>query len=269
MIGQKKLIEKIEYGNIPNPLLIIGTRGMGKHTLLKEITNKLNFEAVWDISTKLNPELVNDLYIEQCKAAVMIDLAELAVGKKLENMQNSILKFVEEPPAGKQIILLANTKNQVLDTILNRCQIWVMEDYSVDELRQIGGDNLKGMSDELIRTIIKTPLEALTISDDKLNGMTSLADTMMKMIGTANIANTLTISNDKVDYDADNEKFNFDILLNILINTASKYAKESGDVRYINAYNLTRQLREDVSVANVNKRYLFNRYLLELRSLLR
>ena len=61
-----------------------------------------------------------------------------------------MLKFIEEPLKNSYIIILAESTNQLLPTIYNRCQVMTFAPYSIDELRNF-------TQDELVLSVARTP----------------------------------------------------------------------------------------------------------------
>ena len=49
-----------------------------------------------------------------------------------QSSSNSLLKFLEEPEEGILAILITNNINQMLDTIISRCQILKLKNISID-----------------------------------------------------------------------------------------------------------------------------------------
>ena len=131
MIGQKKiknLIETSSLDNFPNSLILLGEKGSGKHTICDLISDKLNLQII-DISEKLTQEMIDEIYTRVEPYIYIISDEKLTIKN-----QNSILKFLEEPLKNSYIILLVENRNKLLPTILNRCQIWELEKYSINEL---------------------------------------------------------------------------------------------------------------------------------------
>ena len=63
MVGQryyKDAIDALTLLNMPHSLMVIGEWGMGKHTLVNEIVNKLNINLV-DITSNLSLEYISNL----------------------------------------------------------------------------------------------------------------------------------------------------------------------------------------------------------------
>lgn len=266
MIGQKKIIERINT-NIPNPLLIIGSYGMGRYTVTEEIINKLEFDKVNYITEKFTVEDIDNLYITTSPQVIVIDITNLSVGKRIDTLQNSILKFLEEPPKSSQIIVLAEDKGQVIDTILNRCQIWEMEPYSCEELKEIGEGRVDNIPEAILSGIIKTPLNVLSFKPDTLNEVITLSETIVTKIAVANVSNTLSLV-DRVDI-SDKTKLSLSMLLDGIIYHLSRFCINDFNPSMLEGIKRTHRLQHDLTVLGINKKYLFENYLLDMKDILR
>lgn len=267
IVGQNKIVNKINSGNIPNPLLIIGNKGMGKHTLCDYIYEKSNIDRMEDISDYLSHAFIDELYLNVIPEFIIIDFSKIGQHKRVDIAQNIILKLIEEPPITEHIILLADDKSHVLDTILNRCQIWELEDYSVDELKIINPD-INTLSSQEIQTLIHTPYDAINYKETDLKSIITLCDTIATKISNSNVSNMLTIV-DKLNFSNDDDKFNIDLFLNVLLCTFESYMNSTKFPQYYEAWRLTHSFKnKTIRLLNVNKKYLFYQFLIDLRGLL-
>lgn len=265
MIGQDRIIENINMGNIPNPLLLVGEEGMGKHTIVDKIIEKFPKSRI-DIVEKFTSDDIQDLYLQTESQYVIIDFNKIGLNKRINNVQNSLLKLIEEPPKNIHIIILVQSLNEVLDTIKNRCQVWTLKDYTVEELRAIN-NNLSTLEDYKIKYFIKTPKNAIEYkNDNEINSLTNLCDTIARMIGAANVSNTLSIVN-KLDVKGeDSNKLSLNLFFNVLIYTLYKYSLD-GD-KYFKAFMLVQEAKSNLKVLGVDKVALLENLLIRLKQLL-
>jgi DNA polymerase III delta prime subunit len=173
---------------------LLGEKGCGKHTVLNMLSEKLCLQVV-DITKNLNFEYIMELQQKPEPYIYVISANELTV-----KSQNAMLKFIEEPLKNSFIVVLAESQNQLLPTVYNRCQILNFVPYSKDELFNFS-------TDELVLSIAKTPGQVKSLIDSgDMSGMIELANKMITKIGTANIPNILTIS-DKIAFKNEKDKF--------------------------------------------------------------
>jgi hypothetical protein len=87
-------------------------------------------------------------------------------------------------------------------------------------------------------------------------------------IGVANVPNILTIS-DKIAFKNEKEKLNFDIFARVLLSTINDIVVKSdwNSLLYVNAYHLTNKFYNSLSIAHLDVKCAFEKYLLDLREL--
>ena len=112
--GQEKIcnqIDKLTLDSFPRSLMLVGSKGAGKHLIVDYIANKFNLQVI-DITTTLDQDSIEELYNRVEPYLYIIQANELSVKE-----ENTILKFVEEPLKNSYIILLAETAIGILPTI--------------------------------------------------------------------------------------------------------------------------------------------------------
>ena len=112
MIGQSKLLNKLNnftVDSFPRSIILLGERGCGKHTIVKYIQENIIKFPVMDVTQNISNEYIDNIYRNPNPAIYVIDLNEFT-----EKEQNVLLKFVEEPLLNSFIILLAESKTNIL-----------------------------------------------------------------------------------------------------------------------------------------------------------
>ena len=261
MIGQDKLLERIYQYNLdsfPHSVILLGGRGSGRHSIAEEISKHLNIERV-DIKTSISYEDIEQFVTRPQPYLYLFDASILSI-----KQQNVILKFLEEPLKNCYIVIVCETKQQLLDTILNRCQIWNLETYSKELLKEMfpqAADSQLELSD--------TPgqlIELLNIDVSGISYMYELANKIIYSISRAGVANTLSVA-DRFYYGKSKEKdkLNFDIFLKILLCSIRKAIVENNSSILYNMYYATSVLYNQTFIPNINKRQLFENYLMKLK----
>ena len=263
MIGQTEIINSINsicsIDNLSKSIIIYGSPGMGRHTLFKYICDKFNFN-VEEINFELTLDILNDMYNLSIPKMYLIDFDKLKDSKQLDRFQNTLLKFIEEPPEFAWITIISHNYISVLETILNRCVIFNLQSYSLEELKQIALLHNKCFSDEELLGL-STPYNIINITHDKIEQIQQLIDNIIKNMYKANMSNVLSI----------HKKFDngIDIFLFIHLFITSLYDVYIIDYekKYFSAIRLTQKLNKDLYVLNINKSYLIENYLLNLKLL--
>lgn len=258
--GQEKLCSRIDnltIDSFPRTLMLVGPQGSGKHLLVDYCANKLNLQVI-DITTTLTQDYIEELYNRVEPYVYLIRANELSVKE-----ENTILKFIEEPLKNSYIILIAETDNGILQTILNRCQIWYLQNYSRETLKQfLTTDN------EYILSIASTPGQVIELCNTSFSDMLDLANKIVSKIEIASVANTLTLSN-KIGFKKEKDKFDVHMFTNVLTQRIVEYCKNTNDSRYVSAYMLTSELKKKLAVKNLDTKALFEKYLINLRAIMR
>jgi hypothetical protein len=98
--------------------------------------------------------------------------------------------------------------------------------------------------------------------------MVELADKIINKIGVASAYNTLTIS-DKLAFKNESDKIDVRLFTSLLLNRIVEFCKNYDDGRLMSAYVLTKTMREHSNVNNVDLKAVFEKYLMDLRAIMR
>lgn len=267
MIGQNKLIRKLNKINsldeLPKSIIIYGEDGSGKHTFANEIINKFNVKSEI-IDYELTLDILNDMYALSIPRFYIIDMKSLQEHKRVERFQNTILKFIEEPPEFAWIIMLVSPSIDILETVYNRCQIFKISPYSINELRQIAHIEGKNYDDDTLR-ILRVP--GNIVDDDivyQINTISSLSNMMIDMLSKATPSNALSI--DKKFFG--DECLNIDLFFILTEKNLMDRYSSNFDNKYFKAFMLTHSIFRKLYILNVNKKDLLDNYLINLKEVL-
>ena len=255
MVGQKKLLDKLEkfnLDNFPRSVLLLGDKGCGKHTYLNLIKDKLNL-PLFDITDVVDFDYILNMYSRSILTMYYID-----IDKFTEKKQNVVLKLLEEPPANAYLIILCSDKSLVLPTVLNRCTIFEFEKYSKTELEKFieSGDDI-----DLMCEIFSTPGQLLSSNVDTIYNLYELCCKIIDKIQTSTYPNAITIS-DKINYNDEYDKFDLSSFFNMMNHVIlDKYIKKS-DNRLIEYMNITNDYEKKFSQdKRLDKQRLFENYI--------
>lgn len=260
IIGQEKicnLIDNSTLDNFPRSLMLVGARGSGKHLICNYIAEKFALYQI-DLTDTLDLETIEELYNRVEPYLYTIRINEISVKE-----ENTILKFLEEPLKNSFIVLIAETDIGVLQTIINRCQIWYLQNYKKEYLKTFLKDE-----NEFVLEIAQTPGQVIELNNCSFDGMIELADKIIDKISIASVSNTLTLSN-KIGFKNEKDTFDGKLFIDILVSRVRSRWLSCNDVRYVYAYNLTSELKKNVSIKNLDYKALFEKYLIELRQIMK
>ena len=95
-----------------------------------------------------------------------------------------------------------------------------------------------------------------------------LADKIVSKIGSANLANALTITN-KITVKDEKGKIPAKLLVKALVATFRDAYVQNCNSSLLSAYKRTQKLSADSKIKNIDFKYLFDKYIIEIRELMR
>lgn len=236
--------------SIPSSLLIIGDFGSGRHLVCNLLAEKLNVSSsnIQDLSKDISQERIDEIYLQLDRHLFIIDGSKISIIN-----QQKLLKLIEEPPNNAYIVVLCESKNQVLETIRNRCYTIYMDRYSFEELKVFGN---------IDPTIANTPGKQLLWGKEDLNSINTICENIFKYLKTVNYPNFLSISG-RFKYTDKDDGYAFELFIALLrknCNTAFFNKLISFKV-----VEKTFSFINECSLPNINKKNLLERYLTDLR----
>lgn len=260
MIGQHKLqkqvYEMIDNQKFPHTVLLVGDVGCGKHTLCSEIAKRLKINLV-DLTDNLDQETIESVILSPTPNLYIIDGSLISVRE-----QNMILKFLEEPLKNSYIVLLVESKQRLLQTVINRCYCLYFEGYSKEDL-----ELFLSVDNELVLDYANTPGRVIEFQKHNLESMIELADKIFLKLQNANYSNILTIP-DKLSFSNDSDdKFDFSVFSYILLMRCF-YLYNDNCIPY-KAYESTSRFYNNLLIPNINRKQLFEHFIFELKQVLK
>jgi len=259
MIGQKKLKNKIDtftINNFPHSVLLLGEYGSEKEEICEYISLKLDIPT-YDITNLISEEYIHDIYSMLNYGIYIINSNEIS-----EREQNILLKFFEEPNQYIYIILSAESKANLLDTIITRSYEMKLDKYSKEELIPLCKNELIDLELELA----STPGMVEELNHLDLKALNTLCENIVNKLSVANYQNTLTITN-KINFKDEYDKFPLWAFVKELSNVILRYILINNEINP-NLYWLISDFRKNYIFMNDKKRYfenLLTRMWLEVR----
>lgn len=259
MIGQKRLQEKLNSCSIetfPKSLILSGDVGCGKHLFCSMIEEKFSSWRFQYINSSINYSFVENCYLLATPTFYILNADILT-----EREQNVLLKLFEEPPENINVILLSTNPEILLNTIVNRAIIWEFEKYTYEELT-----NFLQLKNPALLTLVTTPGQLISLSDENVEAMINLSNLIINKINNASVSNTISLSN---KFFGEENKDQFDILIFIRLfrKIFLQKIEESDNAKYLLGYEITNNFYNNIiKIKNINRRYLFENFILELKS---
>ena len=258
MIGQVCLLNKLNKFNIdsfPKSIILLGEKGSGKHTIVNYIKDNIIPFPVLDITQNISDEYINSIYRNPNPSIYLINLSDMT-----EKNQNVLLKFIEEPLKNSFIILLAESVNQVLNTVYNRCVVFEMDSYTKDELSNFVSEN---ENKDLILSVLRTPGKIISTNLDNIRAIYDLCEKMVDKLSIANFSNTLTIV-DKINYTDEYNKYDFEVFMDMLVYTLYNKLLNEPNKNILDMYFVTLEARKRLIDKRLNKQIFMYNFLTKL-----
>lgn len=210
MYGQEKLINFIDTFNkntFPHSVLLLGEEGSGQVDICRYIADKFDMLDL-DITNSVSHETIENIMMVTTEPTIYT----IEMNKITEREQNILLKFYEEPNIFTYIILIAETTNDILETILNRSYTLNMCKYTKDQLKK----KINNEQEEIILNTCHTPGQIEIANHTDMLALYTLCTNMLEKIKTANFFNTLTIS-DKINFKDEYSKYDLKLFIRTLL----------------------------------------------------
>lgn len=116
--------------SLPNSTVILGEHLSGKHTFAKYMAQELGYDCIF-LDNKIDSirEMIYETSNFSRPTMVVISVKDMSVSAK-----NSLLKITEEPPTNVRLCLVANSEQELLNTLISRSWVISMLPYTRDQL---------------------------------------------------------------------------------------------------------------------------------------
>lgn len=241
-------------------ILILGKDGSGKTLLSSLLAKKLNLELI-DITEFLTDEYLDNLYRSSIIKLYRIDLRKLT-----DKKQNILLKIFEEPPANVFLILIANNKQQVLNTIYNRAKVINIARYTKEELSKLA-INYNLDIDRYLGNIIQTPgeIDKIIKYNIDLDNIENLCNKIINKLSEASFSNTLSII-DKLNFNDEYDKIDIGLFLKTLYTLMVEFFVTTYSERHALLLDVIQKTLVDIAVqdSKLNKRFKLTSMLTDM-----
>ena len=269
IIGQEMLKTAlrvlIEGNNLPRLLILVGVRGSGKGQMCQWIGEQMGIDV---IEHESKAEAVRDVVERSYKTSARI----LHVFRDIEDMsnasKNALLKVIEEPPNGAYFIMTSkDISNQALATIRSRGTVFYMDAYTYPQLSQYAKEHYPQTYTDLGKVVglCETPYEVDLLMKYGVDEFFEFVDKVIDNIAVVSGSNSFKIGN-KISFKADEKEQKYDLALFLKM-----FMKKCSDemytdpLRFAEGVKITSKYLQELSVASVNKQYVFDSWLLDIR----
>jgi hypothetical protein len=141
--------------------------------------------------------------------------------------------------------------------------VWNLETYSQDFLKTFISNN--NVDTEMLLQISNTPGKVIEYQSYPIKDMLDLGYKIFNHIARANVANVLTLSR-FLGFKNEKDKFNVDLFFDILLLVSKELCYTNPNFS-TKIYELTNELNYNKYIFNIDKKALFENYLIRLKLL--
>lgn len=267
MVGQKKLLEYFETHDLAPFTIVIGVEGSGKNLLIREscIKKESIVYILPDIRVDTVRKMITDAYkVNRSVIYIIPDADSMSLAAK-----NALLKLTEEPPEKARIIMTLEQLDNTLPTIISRARVLELDPYSELELLSFLPDKMKSDTEmaSLVRDVCEVPGDVKKLVDAGLD-MWYFVSKVTANIHTVRAANALKIL-DYIALKPDDKKYDFQLFLRMFKAACVRYALQdttSPDFgRFLEGVGITSSILGKFRINGINKQFLFDRWVFEIR----
>lgn len=267
MIGQSSIrdifIELAAHDNFPRFSLLVGSKGMGKTTLAKEIGRLVseNLVELPDVKIDTIREMIKMAYtVVEPTVYIISDSDDMSVAAK-----NSLLKVCEEPPNNVYIIMTITSKSNTLETILSRAQTFIMQPYSKNELEEYMNSLTDSCNGDLILEVAETVGDVRYLVANNVEEFYDYVEKVVDNIAEVSGANAFKIAS-RVAVKSDGEGYDLEMFFRIFQHICLKHMHEEDDKdKWLNGITITNHNLLSLGIRGVNKQFVIDSWILEIR----
>lgn len=267
MIGQKKLLKTlddlIDSNKLPRLMILVGEEGSGRSQICEYVGKRLGISTVFcENSADDVRETVANAYKTGAKVLnIFKDIDDMSNASK-----NALLKVIEEPPNGAYFIMTSrDIGNSALATIRSRGTVFYMDAYTVDELLAYAKSNYPNTDVYLgdVARVAETPNEVDLLMSIGVADFFDFVDLVIDNISTVSGANSFKIG-EKISFKNGDGKYDLKLFLKIFMKKCSDMIV-SDPLRYAEGVGITSKYLQELSVSGINKQFVFDNWLLQIR----
>lgn len=255
MVGQERLTDDVfsyTIDDLPKTMMFCGSRGCGKHTICKELGERLSLRVV-DITEKVSFESIVSIYKDPTPTLYVLDASKMD-----DRKQNMVLKFIEEPLDGSFIALLCDSPSSTLDTVWGRCRKFRFDKYEKKDLLKFAPDDPEA---EFIADVCSTPGQVLETTGKQCRETRELASKFVRSLHMASLPNTLTLLN-RFNYNDEYDKINIIMFLSMVLAESTNALKYNYSDYLAKLVKMTSQTMYDMNNGAFSKEPMMEAYLI-------
>lgn len=274
IIGQDKLLnlfnDMISKNALPRFIALTGQHGSGKKMFASYIAEKLDATLYKPTDGKVNVDYVRNI-IEQAYTQTNTIVYLLPdVDYFNTSAANALLKVTEEPPNNAYFILTCTDGRSIPETIKSRCVLFRLQPYNITLIKEFA-ESLGIDTTTKSLNFCYTPGDVLALAKSGLDykNLEEFTTKVIDNVGKVSGANVFKID-ESIAFKETDTGFNLNAFWTMFSNQCMIRAKEIKNSKrnmYFSYVRVTGQYREKLLLIGLNKRSLFDLWLLEIRDI--
>lgn len=275
IIGQDKLISMldrmIENNTLPRFISLTGAQGSGRKTIAQYIASKMNaplYKPKEKVTVDYVREIISQAYQQTSPVIYLLpDMDFINVSSA-----NALLKITEEPPNNAYFILTCYDGRNIPATLKSRCITYRLETYSLTTLKEFAQSlNIDTERNDQLFRLCETPGQILDFAQSELNykELENFTIKVVDNVGKVTGANVFKID-DSIAFKEDDTGYNLNTFWTMFCNVCMQRAKDIKNSKrnmYFSYIRITSGYRDKLTIIGINKRSLFDLWLLEIRDI--
>lgn len=265
MIGQTRLqaqmLEQIKANKFPRFSILIGDKGSGRKTIIKNIARHLGEYQECGTDVESVREVVEKAYQQMTPVVyVFPDADAMSVAAK-----NALLKVTEEPPNNAYFVMTLVTTTNTLATVMSRAALFYMDAYTTDELLEYYAGKANG-DEENIKKYCLVPGDVDLLCSYDIGEFNKFINKVIDNVEKVSGANSFKMGSKIALGVKKADESGYDLGLFWKAFRAECLSRlESDPLKYIAGINVTSKYMGELKVAGVNLQMCFDNWLLDLR----
>lgn len=274
MVGQQSLHDRIEHlvfaNKFPRFSIFVGAKGSGKKTFVRELFGNLPNALYCECGIKVDDvrEVINDSYkIQSLSIYCIPDVDNMSYGAS-----NALLKVIEEPPNNAYFILTVEDESSLLETVRSRAMIFHMNRYTPDEIEEyaaeyldaVPGEAVPGTKWDIVRNLCETPGDVETLLKSNPSEFYDYVRLVVDNVAEVSLANSFKIA-DKVSLKEGENGYDLKLFWKIFLCICQERLFGERQTQYIEWMYLTSRSLNKLHIKGINRKMLFDSWILQLR----
>lgn len=266
MIGQAKNKEQVEIwrrtASLPRTLILSGMRGCGKRTFANFIAEQFDFDIRW-VGNKVND--VRDMIADSRSLSKPTIFVFVGADDMSLSAKNSLLKVTEEPPNDAYFIIPLEDVSSTLATIKSRSIEVKMEPYTREQLAAF-------TKNELCLEIATTPGEIIELEKSGVENLVEIVEKVVDNINEVSSGNALNVIK-HIKLKDEEEGYGLDVFWRVFLNRLARRLCDKASIYgmwqiklYAEWMSITQQYLNRLNNASLNRKMLFDLWVLDIRN---